>query len=606
MNCSEYLADQLIKHNITQVFSVTGGGSMFLNRALDINKKIKVDYFHHEQAAAIAAEGYWKTSKKIAALLVTTGPGGVNALTGIYGSYVDSVPVFIISGEVRTSTNLRLQNLPLRQLGDQELNTISLAKNFTKYCAMPRSVQELKIICKKAFKIIKEQKYGPVWIDIPIDIQSQKINSKSSKKYKLLDEAYNSNLIFNKKLESKSQILKKTKLLIDKLKKSKKPLILLGTGVRASDTAKDILNIANLFSIPVCTGWNAHDLVPYNHSCYAGKPGTVGDRPGNFAVYNCDFLLILGCRLNIRQVSYNWNSFAPNAYKVMVDIDKTELLKKTLNNNLNIHANLNLFIKFFKSLIKNKNLNNDYSVFLNFCKKVLMRFPEPVKNIKNNKSVINPYKFFEIFFKTIKNNDIVVAGNGSACVMGFQSYKAKKDQILFTNSGCAAMGYDLPAAIGASISRKKSVFCITGDGSIMLNIQELSLISYKKLPIKIFILNNGGYHSIAQTQKNFFNKITFGTSSTDGLGFPRFDKIAKAFGIKYAKIRNSVDMKKNTFFSDIKNSRPIIFEVFLDKKQNFEPKLISWRDKNGLLHTPKLHEMSPLLSEDEFQLNIMK
>ena len=606
MNCSDYLSKQLVKNGISQVFSVTGGGSMFLNQALDNNKKIKVNYFHHEQSAAIAAEGYWKASKKIAALVVTTGPGGVNALTGTYGSFVDSIPVLIISGQVRTSTNLRLQKLPLRQLGDQELNTISVVKNFTKYCAMPKNFQEFKIICNKAFKIVKEQKFAPVWIDIPIDIQSETVVRKNQQNIKSLDEVYNPNFIYNNKLDSKKVINKKTKLLIDKLKKSKKPLILMGTGARSSETYNKIIKIANSLSIPICSGWNAHDLIPYNNRSYAGKPGTVGDRPGNFAVYNCDLLLILGCRLNIRQISYNWSSFAPNAYKIMVDIDKAELFKKTLKNNINIHADLASFIKVFNILSKKIPTNTYHHKFLGFCKKVLRRYPEPIKSNTNNKSLINPYKFFEIFFKKLKKNDIVILGNGSACVMGFQSYKAKSNQIVFTNSGCAAMGYDLPAAIGASISRKKIVYCITGDGSIMLNLQELSLISFKRIPIKLFILNNGGYHSIIQTQKNFFRNKTFGTSNTDGLGFPNFRKIANSFEIKYSAIKKPIDLKKNSFFNNIKSNEPVIFEIFIDKKQNFEPKLISWKDKNGNLHTPKLHEMSPLLSEKEFRLNINK
>jgi acetolactate synthase-1/2/3 large subunit len=604
MNCSEYLAKLLIKKNILQVFSVTGGGSMFLNEALDKNKKIKVDYFHHEQSAAIAAEGYWRASKKIAAVVVTTGPGCVNTLTGVYGSFVDSIPMLIISGQVRTSTNLRLQKLPLRQLGDQELNTISVVKNFVKYCAMPTDAHQFKLICSKAFKVISEPRFAPVWIDVPIDVQSSNINSKPFSNSKFIDEVYNSNFNYNQKIDNKKLLYKKTKILVNKLENSKKPLILLGTGSRSSGIYDELLKVAKKLSIPICTGWNAHDMVPYNHSCYVGKPGTVGDRPGNFAIYNCDFLLILGCRLNIRQISYNWNSFASRAYKVMVDIDKAELIKKTLKNQLNIHTDLSEFIKIFKVLTKKMILNINHLKFLRFCKKIIRRYPEPVVNIKNTKSFINPYKFFEIFFKKIKNKDIVVVGNGSACVMGFQAYKAKKNQIVFTNSGCAAMGYDIPAAIGANIASKKPVYCITGDGSIMLNLQELALISFKKIPIKIFILNNGGYHSIKQTQKNFFKRKTFGTSKNDGLGFPDFEKIASGFNIKYNKINNLEDMKKSTFYFGVKNTKPEIFEVFVDKKQNFEPKLISWRDKSGKFHTPNLHEMSPLLSRDELNLNI--
>ena len=607
MNCSEYLSKYLIKNNIKDVFSVTGGGSMFLNKAFHDNKKLKVTYFHHEQAAAFAAEGYWRSSGKIAAVCLTTGPGALNAITGIFGSYVDSVPILVISGQSKIDTNINFQKKFLRQLGDQEANISKIVSPFVKYISCPNSVKAFKKSIYKSFEILNTHRYGPVWLDVPIDIQSKNILDQSNPKYQSIEYINKNNRSSVFKANNK-KIDKQISVLVSKIFKSKRPLILLGTGVKSSNLKNEILKISSKFNFPVVTGWNAHDLVPYEHKNYSGKPGTVGDRPGNFAVYNSDFILILGCRLNIRQISYNWNSFAPNAYQAMVDIDSSEMEKKTLNLDLKIHTDLESFIKIFKKKIRTKKKNKAHNSFLTFCKSLVIKYSYPVESISNKNKLINPYKFFYEFSKKLSENELVVLGNGSACVIGFQSIRPKKNQKIFTNSGSAPMGYDISASIGASISQKnqKKINCITGDGSIMLNLQELATIKYLKTPIKIFILNNGGYLSIQQTQKNFFKKDSFGTGNKDGLGFPDFEKVSKSFEIDYFKIKTIKDLKKYLTGKDYMSKSPSIIEIFVDQKQSFEPKLISWKDSSGALHTPMLHEMSPLISDTEMKLNIIE
>ncbi len=607
MNCSEYLSKFLIENNIKDIFSVTGGGSMFLNKAFHDNKKLKVTYFHHEQAAAFAAEGYWRSSGKIAAVCLTTGPGALNAITGIFGSFVDSVPIFVISGQVKTNTNLNFQKKNLRQLGDQEADVFRIVSPFVKYVSSPNSVKTFKNSLHKSIQILKTPRYGPVWIDVPIDIQSMSVLNKSSNNLKVIEHFHKNNKLCDVS-KNKQLIYKQTSILVNKIFNSKRPLFFVGTGVKVSNLGEEILKICKKFDFPVVTGWNAHDLVPYLNNNYAGKPGSVGDRPGNFATYNSDMIVILGCRLNIRQISYNWTSFAPKSFKAMVDIDKSELEKKTLKINLKIHADLNDFIKILKKKVSKKKKKYEHKFFLNFCKSVVKRYSYPVNISKKQTKFINPYKFFYDFGDKIRNKDIVIFGNGSACVIGFQSIRPKQNQNLFTNSGSAPMGYDISAAIGASIAHrnKKTIYCITGDGSIMLNLQELATIKYLKIPLKIFLINNGAYLSIHQTQKNFFKKNSFGTGKKDGLGFPDFKNISKSFDLDYIKISSQKELSKYLSSKNFISKKTSLIEIFVDRSQSFEPKLISWKDNTGKLHTPMLHQMSPLLPESEMKLNILK
>ena len=608
---SDYLCSKIVSKGINTAFIITGGGAMHLNDAITRNKLIKSHFLHHEQSLTMAAEGFYRTDNKIALVNVTTGPGAINALNGVFGAFVDSIPMLIISGQVKTSTMLQLKNKNLRQLGDQEVNLYELAKPLVKYVATPTTVDDTIIAFKRALYYLFNGRPGPVWLDIPIDLQSN--NTKLNKIEKIyrsntqrkINDYVHPNILTNNKLNV-GNIKKDIKFIISLINKSKRPLLLGGNGIRISKTQDLFLKIINNLKLPVVTGWSAHDLIPGRNKYNCGKPSTVGDRPGNFAVSNCDLLIVFGCRLNIRQISYNWESFAKNAKIIMVDIDINEINKCTLQVYKKMHYSLEFFIPLLEKASRNFKQKKTHKHFLSWCKEIKKKYPLINKHLIRNNNNINPYIFFDKLYSKLNKNDQVVLGNGTASVVGAQCADIKKGIRVFANSGSASMGYDLPAAVGSSIANKnKRIICVTGDGSIMMNLQELATINYKNLPIKIFILNNDGYHSIRQTQKNFFPDNLVGTSKNDGIGFPDFIKIGKAFNIKSFQI-NTLENLKNIFNKKhFNNNKPVIYVLKVEKKQQFQPKLKSRIGSTGNIITPELHDMWPFLSDKEIKNNLI-
>jgi len=612
LNLSEYISNRVVQLKVEHVFMVTGGGAMHLNDAFSRNKDLTCYCFHHEQSAAIAAEGYARTSNKIAVVNVTSGPGGINALNGVYGAYVDSIPMVIISGQVKQETIAKNFSSSLRQLGDQEVDIISMVKPITKYSVALENSDDIFEVINKAFFIAKNGRPGPVWIDIPINLQSAEIGKvpDSIEDFGYSDIIKDKNFTINTFEEfnylSEKALDSMIEKSFEKLISSERPVIMVGSGVRISGMADVFIKLIAKLGLPVISAWNAQDVISYYHENYCGLPGTVGDRAGNITLQNADFLLILGCRLNIRQISYNWKAFAPDAYKVMVDIDKSELEKHTLDIDLKIHALLQEFIPKLSEKANSYNRSYNQERFLNWCKEKLCKY-DPVIENKSASNKINPYQFFDTLFKTIPTDSIVVSANGSACVMGFQAGKVRGKQRFFTNSGAASMGYDLPAAIGASISKnKKNVICLAGDGSIMMNLQELATIVGYNLPIKIFIINNSGYHSIKQTQENYFPDNIYGTDSSNGVNIPNFINLAKGFSIESVEINSIEQLKTKTIKKKIIDDRPYIFDVKVDPNQPFSPKLISQKLANGEMVSPRLENMWPFLSKSELEDNIFK
>lgn len=607
---ADYLIERIIQFGIKDAFVVTGGGAMHLNDAISRNKKIDTTYFHHEQSAAMAADGYNRYKNKIALVNVTTGPGGVNALNGVFGAYTDSLNIIILSGQVKKETYSETYSDDLRQLGDQEVNIKSMVHKITKYSTTLKKKENCRYELEKCFYFLTHGRPGPVWIDIPIDIQGaliepSKLKSFNFKNYLFKDDydvPPNTILELSSKYSNPKQYCSKVTNL---LKSASAPVLMVGTGVRISGTHNMLLNLVNKIKIPVVTAWNAHDQISNSNKYYCGRPGTIGDRAGNFTVQNADLIIILGCRLNIRQISYNWPSFAKKAIKVMVDIDPSELSKPTLNIDLKIRTDLKIFLPKFVEYINETNYKSPVShrKYLIWCKDKLIRYPTVLPQYHKSKK-LNPYVFLEKLFEIINNNDLVVTANGSACVMTFQTVKIKKHR-LFTNSGSASMGYELPASIGACIAMKKNkVICIAGDGSIMMNLQELQTISGNKLPIKIFIINNRGYASILQTQKNYFADNLSGTDPSNGVYFPNFEKIAKGFDLDYQKITSVEMMSKQSLIKKINNHKPYIFEVVVDENQDFAPKLTSRKLDDGTMISPELEDMSPFLTQEEMIYNI--
>lgn len=612
MRVADYIVKRLLAEGIDNVFLVTGGGAMHLNDAFARNRGMRVTCFHHEQAAAIAAEGYARVRQQPCALNVTTGPGGINALVGVYGAYVDSMPMFVVSGQVKLETiAASYPNIPMRQLGDQEVDIVSMVRPIVKYVRTVRHVSEIEGLMDRAIFLMKSGRPGPVWLDIPIDIQAAQfepnteVQNLPTPKAMLADFGCTKNTILEIQNPTEDSVDKQALYMksANQLMLAKRPVIMVGTGVSSAQSRILLDQFLEKWNIPIVVGWNAMDLVPSCHRNFAGRPGTVGDRAGNFAVQNADFILVIGCRLNIRQVSYNWKSFAKNAYKVMVDVDIAELEKPTLKIDLKIHGLAEDFLNFMNRLDLGV-CQNQHRKFLEWCKDRVRKYPVVQKEFKKD-GKLNPYYFLSELSKLLPEGSTAVAGNGSACVMSFQAFEVKKNQRIFTNSGCASMGYDLPAAIGACIANhNQTVFCIAGDGSIMMNLQELQTVRAMGLPIKIILLNNGGYLSIRQTQIAYFKDNVFGTGPNDGVGMPNFKNVAQGFDLDYGQISNIGDLHSTEIQALIKSSAPAFIEVFVDVEQGFLPKLASRKNEDGSMTSPELEDMAPFLSRDELQSNM--
>ncbi len=614
---ADYIAKRCVEAGAKHVFLVTGGGAMHLNDAFGREKRLTPVCFHHEQAAAIAAESYYRLTNRLAVLNVTTGPGGINALNGVYGAYVDSIGMLVVSGQVKRETYLRNYPIPLRQLGDQEVDIVAMAKPIVKYATTLQDPQLVGEVMDKAIFLATHGRAGPVWVDVPVDVQGALIDPDAltrfdGAKHELLqqDPDVQPNTILELQHLSPTAFAVQSPGLIEevigKIRQAKRPVLMVGTGVRLSGMHDQFLELMEQLQIPVVTGWNAHDAISDDHPLYVGRPGTVGNRAGNFAVQNADLLLVLGCRLNIRQVSYNWKSFASGAYKIMVDADPAELQKPTLSIDLPIAATLQTFIPALIEGLQGYQSNPHHTQFLEWAKKRLMQYPVVLPQYRNAQEKINPYCLIEDLFQHLRDDDVVVAGNGSACVIGFQAATLKKGQRLYTNSGNASMGYDLPAAIGAAIANGgKRVICLAGDGSLMMNLQELQTVAGYQLPIKIIILNNQGYHSIRQTQEAYFADSLIGIGPDTGVSLPNFVKLGEALALPARQCARATEVVPDLKWLLTEEPGAALLEVMLDISQTFSPKLASRKLPDGTMVSPALEDMAPFLSREELAINML-
>lgn len=610
---ADYIAQRCVDAGARHVFLVTGGGAMHLNDAFGRHPDLTPVCFHHEQAAAMAAESYYRTSGRLAVVNPTTGPGGINALNGVYGAYVDSLAMLVVSGQVKKETYLRQYDIPLRQLGDQEVDIVSMARPVVKYAVTVTDPATIADIMDRAIFLATHGRPGPVWVDVPIDIQSTQIDPSTLKGWgSSISELINDpNVTENTRLELEQLEHRafdaEIKTILDKLVSAQRPVVFAGAGIRISKQYNNFIQLVERLGVPVVTGWNAHDALPNTNKCYAGRPGTVGDRAGNFTVQNADFLLVLGSRLNVRQVSYNWKNFASRAYKVMVDVDRAELDKPTLNTDLKIHADLKDFLPQLLTQLTTYQTPKAHSEYLAWCRERVARYPTVLPEYTHPADSVNPYIFVSEMIKQLNSNDIVVTGNGSACVISFQTAELKEGQRLYTNSGDASMGYDLPAAIGACLSRdRQRVICLAGDGSLMMNLQELQTVVGYKLPVKIIILNNYGYLSIKQTQHNYFSDNVFGTGPDDGVTMPDFEAVGTAFKIPSHTVRSMDEWDSEIVQAALNNDKPVLLNVMCDPNQIFAPKLAAKKLADGSMLAPSLENMSPFLPDSEMANNILK
>ncbi|HEX3718910.1 MAG TPA: thiamine pyrophosphate-binding protein [Verrucomicrobiae bacterium] len=594
---ADYIFDHLAGVGTKHVFVLTGGGAMFLNDALGKCSRIQYVCCHHEQACAMAAEAYARVSGRVGVVSVTTGPGGINALNGVFGAYTDSIPMLIISGQVKLETCMASYQLPnLRQLGDQEVDIIRMVKGITKYAVFVNDPKTIRYHLERALHLAESGRPGPCWLDIPVDVQSALIDPDTLKGYDPKED---------------DQPWKATNLetvcrdILGRIRKASRPAILAGTGVRLAGAVELFETITRKLGIPVTTAWTAHDLVPSDSPLFCGRPSSLGDRPGNFCVQNADLLLILGSRLNVRQVSYNWKDFAQNACKIHVDIDPAELDKPTVKPDVPVVADLRDFLRELNRQIDAAQTDSRaHADWLAWCRKRVARYPVVTEKQKEAGAPINPYHFLDVLIRKLSGEDIIVCGDGTACVVPFQVAQIKKGMRLFCNSGDASMGYDLPGSIGAAFAGDgRRVICLAGDGSGHLNIQELQTIKHHNLPIKIFILNNGGYLSMRLTQGSFFKGNFIGESARSGISFPDYVKVAKAYGLPATKIESADFAAQIDEF--LAAPGPALCEAMLDTGQGFEPRLSARQLPDGKIVTPSFEDMAPFLSREELAENML-
>lgn len=599
---ANYIAQFLSEHGVKDVFMITGGGAMHLNDAIGHHEALQCTYNHHEQACAMAAEGYARLSGKVAAVCVTSGPGGTNAITGVLGGWQDSIPMFVLSGQVKRETTTRATSVPLRQLGDQEFQIVDCVKNMTKYACLITEPTEIRYHLEKAWYLCNSGRKGPVWLDIPLDVQAAVVETQDLREFVSAEETTGSmsGIEMLEIHENPVYDVRLTSRIADKIREAERPVVLAGTGVRLSGAYEEFLRCIDALQIPVVTAWNAHDLLWDEHPLYCGRPGSVGTRGGNFVVQNSDLLLVLGCRLNIRQISYNYKEFAKHAYKIVIDIDEAELHKPTVNIDMKVHADV---ADVMKDIADREVETGMHQEWLKWCRHVNEKYPAALPAYFEKQKPLNPYAFIQRFSKCLAEGDKIICGNGSACVITFQTMQIKRGQRLFTNSGCAAMGYGFPAAIGCAAAEKgKRVICLDGDGSFQMNLQELQTVVYNKFNIKIFILNNNGYHSIRQTQTNLFGLPLVGVCNGNGLSFPEMEKIACAYDVPYVKIDALADIP-GKLKKILDTEGPVLCEVVVDSEQNFEPKLSSKVLPDGRIVSPEIDDMYPFLPREEYLQN---
>lgn len=571
MRVSDYII-QFLKnqYNIDIFFVVSGGGCIFLVDSLGA-ENIRYIATHHEQAASIAAEGYARINNKLGACVVTSGPGGTNAITGVLCSWLDSIPIIVLSGQVNKEMTTNYTGLNLRQLGDQEFNIVESVKNITKYAVQVNDPNEIRFHLEKACTLATTGRPGPVWLDVPLNVQSANIDP-------------NNLMGFEDIITHPTPTPTEIDAVVKKIKESKRPLLIVGNGVRLSGAVEALHKFLYHTNIPTISAVNGNDIVTNHYKHYYGRFGTHAQICANNLLSECDLLISIGSRLYVRQVGYNFTDFASQAYKIYVDIDDNELNKPTLYPDMKILSDANEFIKE----ILNRNINKTIDVsWLQRCDQ-LNKNPKVLDKHRNKKNYVSHYYLIEKLEKHIPENYHIITSDGSANVVTMQVLNLKKNQRLITNTGCAPMGYGLPAAIGASTNH--NILCIEGDGSLHLNVHELQTMKHYNLPIKLLLLNNDGYLSIKITQDSFFNSKYVASEKNSGVTFPEFKKIFEAYNLPYFSIKNhdEIDQVLNNFFT---TDGPCVCEIFADPNECHEPKVVAKLNNTGQFIPGKLKDI---------------
>lgn len=589
MRVADYIWKTLADWGTEHVFLVTGGGAMHLNDALGREQRIKYVCNLHEQACAMAAEGYARRSGKPGVINVTTGPGGTNALTGVMGAWLDSVPMVVVSGQIKRETMITAApGLKLRQLGDQEYNIVDAVMPMTKYAKTIMSVEEVPQVLTDAWKSCLEGRPGPVWIDVPLDIQAAPCEFP--------------NLPLPVIAQVKPAVAaSKIDKVIALLKSAKRPAMIVGSGVHNAHAEKELMVFAEALNIPVLTSISGIDLIPSDHPLFFGRPGILGERPANFIMQNSDLFLVLGTRMGIRICGYAYETVAREATKVMVDIDPNELNKPTFRPDVKIECDAGVFLRAVTAAVPSLPPQKDW---LAYCRRVKAKYPVILSEHRLRTDYVSSYVLPTKLMQYASDPVTLVTSNGVAYTSTFQAIPIKTGMRMFSNEACASMGYGLPAAIGAAFACGGEVICIEGDGSIQMNLQELQTLLTYKLPIKLFVYNNEGYLSIKTTQKAFFGGKFTGSEPGSGVVLPSFEKLATAYGLPYFKLHNNqeLDIELPRIFA---MPGPVLIEVILDPFEVLGPKAASKKLPNGQMVSAPLEDMAPFLPREEFNENMI-
>lgn len=596
---SDHIADVLAAHGICDVFTVTGGGAMHMNDSFGHHEKLHCTYHHHEQACAMAAEAYARFGGRMAAVCVTTGPGATNAVTGVLGCWMDSIPAIIFSGQARYATTVRSSGLSLRSMGVQECDIVPVVSSITKYAVMVTDPSEIGYHLEKAIDLAQSGRKGPVWLDIPLDVQGAVIETEDLKPY------------FSQ--ERETEIPDETaQEIAERIQNSSRPVLFPGNGVRLAGAKEKLDRLVELLGVPVVTGMSSVDAIAADHPLYVGVSGGTGSRPGNFAVQNSDLLLSLGCRQGFAQTGFQYESWARGAFTIINDIDEEELKKPNLHVSLPVVGDCGQLMDKLLKICEERGVTKEEPLFggeewRRRCRLWKEKYPVVTKKHYETleEGCTNLYAFYAELSKILPEGAIVTVSVGTSRVAGSQAFRVKKGQRFITNPNTASMGFDLPAAIGICRSAKgRQVICVTGEGSLQMNIQEMQTIIQNQFDIKVFVINNQGYHSIRQTQSQYFAPPLVGVGEESGdLSFPDLSKLAPAYGFSYVCCHRTEELDR-VICQTLETKGPVISEIFVTKLQKTEPKLASRKLEDGTMVSSSLEDMAPFLSREELRENM--
>lgn len=580
---ADIIMDTLVQKGVTNCFAVVGGGAMHLDNALALNTDIHKVFHHHEQACAMAAEAYARYSGNLAAVCVTSGPGATNAITGVMGAWQDSLPMIVLSGQVRYEICVEKSGLPLRYRGIQEFEIIPSVKNMTKYAKMLSDPLEVKRELCKAIDIAMNGRRGPVWLDIPLDIQSAMVEEEDMYPVEEAPE----------QIAPDKEALKE---LLNKLASAKRPCILVGNGVANSHTIEQFREFAKKTRVPVIAACISADAMYMDYDRYYGLSGSIGPRTGNFIVQNADVILAIGSSLGFKMSGFAQELFAPKAYMMAVDIDENEMKKPGVRVDYFVKADLHPFFDMINEMATEIDVPSEW---VTYCDDLKQRFTpfDPAKDVADDERVCS-YRFWQEYEKLEPDDSITVLGNNSANSAKLQIGIKKPNQRLIANNNCGSMGADIPEAVGAAIASGKTIFCVTGDGSVMMNLQELQTIRQNELPVKMVIFNNDGYNAIRQSTSNFFNGVWIGCTPDSGVSFPDFSEVAKTFGLSYMRCSTNGELHDSLkeFFAREDN---VLLEIMQRFNDPITPKVMSRMNEDGSFSTPALEDMAPFISQEE-------